>query len=103
MRSSDPSTNRRAPAVPSTATTHSPASSPLPCSVMARAAADLGCEPRELSFTGALQAVRSFGERLLEAEGPAAGELHEWLLIVVGAQRVGDRPDGVGPRARKRR
>ena len=72
-------------------------------SVMARAAADLECPPRELSFAGALQAVRAFGERLLEADGAQAAELHGWLLIVVGSQRVGDRPDRVETRARKRR
>jgi hypothetical protein len=71
--------------------------------VMARTAADLGCPPRELSFAGALQAVGAFGERLLEAGAAQAKELHEWLLIVVGCHQVGDRPDRVEPRARKRR
>ena len=71
--------------------------------VMARAAQDLGCAPRELSFAGALQAVRAFGERLLEADAARAAELHEWLLLVVGCHQVGDRPDRVEPRARKRR
>jgi Transposase DDE domain len=71
--------------------------------VMAQAAQDLGCPPRELSFTGALQAVRAFAERLLEADAARAAELREWLLIVVGSYQVGDRPDRVEPRARKRR
>jgi Transposase DDE domain len=71
--------------------------------VMARAAQDLGCPPRELSFAGAAQAVRAFGERLLEADAARAAELHAWLLIVVGCHLVGDRPDRVEPRARKRR
>lgn len=71
--------------------------------VMARAAQDLGCPPRELSFAGALQAVRAFGERLLGAGESQAEELHEWLLIVVSCHLVGDRPDRVEPRARKRR
>ena len=71
--------------------------------VMARTAQDLGCEPRELSFAGALQAVRAFGERLREADASGAEELHVWLLIVVGCHPVGDRPDRVEPRARKRR
>jgi hypothetical protein len=71
--------------------------------VMARAAHDLGCPPRELSFAGALQAVRAFGERLLGADAARAVELHQWLLLVVGGHRVGDRPDRVEPRARKRR
>jgi Transposase DDE domain len=71
--------------------------------VMARAAQDLGCAPRELSFAGAVQAVRAFGERLLEADAARAEQLHEWLLLVVGCHQVGDRPDRVEPRARKRR
>jgi hypothetical protein len=71
--------------------------------VIAREAQDLGCEPRELSFAGAWQAVRAFGERLLGAGAARAEELHEWLLLVVGCHQVGDRPDRVEPRARKRR
>jgi hypothetical protein len=71
--------------------------------VMARTAHDLGCAPRELSFAGAVQAVRAFGERLLEADAARAAELHAWLLLVVGCHQVGDRPDRVEPRARKRR
>jgi hypothetical protein len=70
---------------------------------MARAAQDLGCAPRELSFAGAWQAVRAFGERLLEADATQARQLHEWLVLVVSCYQVGDRPDRVEPRARKRR
>jgi hypothetical protein len=71
--------------------------------VMARAALDLGGGPRELSFKAAVQAVRAFAERLLGAAGASAAALHEWLLIVIGCHQVGDRPDRVEPRKRKRR
>jgi Transposase DDE domain len=71
--------------------------------VMAQAAEQVGCDPRELSFKGALQAMTTFAERLLEAEGNRFEELYEWLLITIGANQVGDRPDRVEPRARKRR
>jgi hypothetical protein len=71
--------------------------------VMARAALELGCEPRWLSFKGALQALRAFAERLLGAKGAPAEELYAWLLIVIGSHQVGDRPDRVEPRRRKRR
>jgi Transposase DDE domain len=71
--------------------------------VMAQAADGLGCEPRELSFTGAWQAMAAFAERLLEAEAERFEALYEWLLITIGASQVGDRPDRVEPRARKRR
>ncbi len=71
--------------------------------VAARAARATGLEPRAVSFAGALQAIRAFAGRLAEADGAAAARLHERLLRVVAAQRVGDRPDRVEPRARKRR
>ena len=71
--------------------------------VMARAALDLGCPPRWLSFKGALQAVRAFAERLLTATAAGLAELHTWLLIVIGSHQVADRPDRAEPRARKRR
>jgi hypothetical protein len=71
--------------------------------VMAQAAEELGCDPRELSFKGALQAMSTFAERLLEANEETFEELYEWLLLTIGANQVGDRPDRVEPRARKRR
>jgi hypothetical protein len=71
--------------------------------VMAQAAQECGADPRELSFTGALQALTAFAERLLEADAGRAAELYEGLLRTIGAHPVGDRPDRVEPRARKRR
>ena len=71
--------------------------------LMARAAAEAGCVPRELSFAGAMQAARAFGERLLEADLVRASELRRGLLVMIGCHRVGDRPGRVEPRARKRR
>jgi hypothetical protein len=71
--------------------------------VLAQAALEFGADPRELSFTGALQALTTFTERLLEATEETAAELYEWLLLTIGAHQVGDRPDRVEPRARKRR
>jgi hypothetical protein len=71
--------------------------------LMAEAAAEAGCMPRELSFAGATQAVRAFGERLAEATPVRAAELRRGLLVMIGCQRVGNRPGRVEPRARKRR
>lgn len=71
--------------------------------VMAQAADEQGCDPRQLSFKGALQALTTFAERLLEAEGERYEELSAWLLLTIGASLVGDRPDRVEPRATKRR
>lgn len=71
--------------------------------VMARAAAPVGCAPRQLSFAGAVHAVRAFGDRLLGATAARATELRRGLLEMIGCQRVGNRPGRVEPRARKRR
>jgi hypothetical protein len=71
--------------------------------VMAQAAEETGADPRDLSFTGALQALTAFAERLLGAAEAQRDELYEWLLLTIGAHQVGDRPDRVEPRARKRR
>jgi hypothetical protein len=70
--------------------------------VMARAAAEVGCVPRELSFAGAAQVVRAFGDRSASVPDRAA-ELRRCLVVMIGCQRVGNRPDRVEPRARKRR
>src|SRR5438270_428346 len=71
--------------------------------VLAQAADTHHREPRALSFDGAVQAVTTFAERLLDAEADSAEELYGWLLLTLGAHPVGDRPDRVEPRARKRR
>jgi hypothetical protein len=71
--------------------------------VMARAAEEVGCVPRELSFAGAAQAVRAFGAWLVAAGPGRIADLRRALLVMVGCQRVGNRPDRVEPRARKRR
>ena len=47
--------------------------------------------------------MTTFAERLLEAEGQRFEDLYDWLLLTIGAHRVGDQPDRVEPRARKRR
>lgn len=71
--------------------------------LMAAAASEVGCLPRQLSFAGAMQAVCAFGERLLEATPTRATELRRGLLVMIGCHRVGKRPGRVEPRARKRR
>ena len=67
--------------------------------VMARAAQDLGCTPRDLSFKGTLQTMKEFAERLLDACGPTGAPLHEWLLLAVAAhqvRRAGTLPGALG-------
>ena len=71
--------------------------------LMAQAANEVGCAPRDLSFKGTLQTMKEFAERLLDRRSQNRVELHDWLLLAIGAHQVNDRPDRVEPRARKRR
>jgi len=71
--------------------------------LMAQAAEETGCTPRDLSFKGTLQTMKEFAERLLDGHSRNRAELHKWLLLAVAAHQVNDRPDRVEPRARKRR
>jgi hypothetical protein len=71
--------------------------------LMAQTAEAHGCTPRDLSFKGTLQMMTAFAERLYDAAPADAAELHDWLLLAIGAQLVGDRPNRYEPRARKRR
>lgn len=71
--------------------------------VMAQAAEETGCTPRDLSFKGTLQTIKEFAERLLDARGQTRKVLYVWLLLAVAAHQVNDRPDRIEPRARKRR
>ncbi len=71
--------------------------------VLAQAAQRHGLEPWQLSFTGALQTVLAFAEALAQADASALPTLYAALLAAVASHRVGDRPDRVEPRKRKRR
>jgi DDE family transposase len=71
--------------------------------VMAQAADASGCAPRQLSFTGALQTMTAFAERLYDADRSTIDDLHAALLTAVAAHVVGNRPNRHEPRAIKRR
>jgi hypothetical protein len=71
--------------------------------VMAVAAAEHGIEPREVSFTGAKQAVTAFAPKIEAARPGDRPALIDALLTVIAYHRVGDRPGRWEPRARKRR
>lgn len=72
--------------------------------VIAQAASENGLRPREISFKGAQQTLTAFADRLVHTEDEMhAYELYAELLTAIAAHRVGDRPDRVEPRARKRR
>jgi Transposase DDE domain len=71
--------------------------------VMAKAAREHGVLPRELSFQGARQTMEAFRSELSHAQPAAAEVLREVALKAIASHRVGDRPDRVEPRVRKRR
>jgi hypothetical protein len=70
---------------------------------IAVAADDEGIEPRQVSFTGAKQAVTAFGPKIEAARPQNRPALIDALLAVIAYHRVGDRPGRWEPRARKRR
>jgi hypothetical protein len=71
--------------------------------VMAVAAAEVGIEPRKVSFKGAKQAVTAFAPKIEAARPEDRPALITALLAVIAYHRVGDRPGRWEPRARKRR
>ena len=72
-------------------------------SLMAAAAEAHGTKPRRLSFKGAMQTARAFGE-VMHLAGPVQrAALEEEMLRAIASHRVGDRPGRVEPRAKKRR
>ena len=82
--------------------THLLAYNPLR-TVMAVAAAEVGIEPREVSFKGAKQAVTAFAPKLEAARPEERPALIDALLRLVADAVVGDRPGRWEPRALKRR
>ena len=71
--------------------------------LMAKAAKEHEQEPRRLSFKGALQSLLGFAEKLRESSAEKREWLWEIILEGVANDEVGNRPDRVEPRARKRR
>jgi len=71
--------------------------------VMAQASQEHRCDPRHLSFKGALQTVQEFGPAL--RTGSARHRRWLWSIVLgsVVGDAVGHRPNRVEPRARKRR
>ena len=70
---------------------------------MAVAAAEVGIEPRHVSFKGAKQAVTAFAPKIEAARPAGRRALIDALLVVIAYHRVGDRPGRWEPRAQKRR
>jgi hypothetical protein len=62
-----------------------------------------GCRPEQISFKGTWQTLNAFTEVLGQDPPEHAPTLYDDLLGAIATHRVGDRPDRVEPRARKRR
>jgi hypothetical protein len=71
--------------------------------VMAAAADRHDRLPREISFTAALQLLRTFAPLMALLPRETAMRMHELLLNALGKEVVGDRPNRYEPRAIKRR
>lgn len=71
--------------------------------LMARAAAEAGLLPWQVSFKGAMQVVNALACVLWTAAVEELAELMRRLRQAIAGQRVGDRPNRSEPRARKRR
>ena len=71
--------------------------------LMARAAKEHDRTPRRLSFKGALQSLLGFAEKLRESSPRKRDWLWEIILEGVANDEVGNRPNRIEPRARKRR
>jgi putative transposase len=70
---------------------------------MLEAALRAGCSPRQLSSSAALQKIAASWAELAHATPTLAGALIDMLLHDLAQNRVGNRPDRVEPRQKKRR
>jgi hypothetical protein len=71
--------------------------------LMAKAAAQAGARPEEISFKGALQAFNAFWTHLLLASTVnETTRLWTIMMAAIAERRVGDRPDRYEPRAVRR-
>ena len=71
--------------------------------VMAQAALAHGKHPRQLSFTRALRTLEAFRPTLAHARSEHLPALYQCLLRAIAAHEIGNRPDRLEPRQRKRR
>jgi len=71
--------------------------------LMVQAAKSHNRDPRQLSFKGGLQTLQAFREKLQQGSPAERQLLRTILLRSIAHDAVGNRPDRVEPRARKRR
>ncbi len=69
---------------------------------MARAAAAHNIAPRTISFEGTNHTLLAFQPQLAQCRSDDYHRLHAVLLAAIATHRVGDRPNRIEPRTRKR-
>jgi hypothetical protein len=71
--------------------------------VIAQAAARHGKHPRQISFTRAMRTVEAFRSAIACVSNDQLAELYEDMLNAIASHEIGNRPDRLEPRQRKRR
>jgi hypothetical protein len=71
--------------------------------VLAQAAEAHERKPWEISFKGAMQTLNAFASVLMDSSPEHWAQIYKELLAAIASHRVGNRPDRLEPRAKKRR
>jgi Transposase DDE domain len=71
--------------------------------VIAQAAAKHGKTPRQISFTRAMRTLEAFRSAIAHTPSKHLPNLYEHMLNAIASHEIGDRPDRLEPRQRKRR
>ena len=71
--------------------------------VIAQAAAKHGKQPRQLSFTRAMRTLEAFRPAIAHVPRERLTDLYEHMLTAIASHEIGNRPDRLEPRQRKRR
>lgn len=71
--------------------------------VIAQAAARHGKQPRQISFTRAMRTLEAFRPAIASVSNDRLAQLYEHMLTAIASHEIGNRPDRLEPRQRKRR
>ncbi len=71
--------------------------------VIAQAAARHGKDPRQISFTRAMRTLEAFRPAIARVPHGQLAALYEHMLTAIASHEIGNRPDRLEPRQRKRR
>jgi hypothetical protein len=71
--------------------------------VISQAAAKHGKDPRQISFTRAMRTLEAFRPAIAYVPREQLAALYEHMFTAIASHRIGNRPDRLEPRQRKRR